>query len=80
MADTGVLEVLDQFELDTKYLEDHTADWIDQYSDCWVAVYKEKLLGHGATYTELMENVHPTGKVRNMAVEYISKNPPLMLL
>ncbi len=80
MAQAAVLEALDQFELDTKYLEDHETEWLEQYSDCWVAVYKERLIGHGATYMELMEKVRPTGMAQTMAIEYISKNPPMMLL
>ena len=80
MMSIDVMEVLNQFELDTKYLEDHTGSWLDQHSDCWVAVYKQRLLGYGATHSELMGKIRPSGDDRNIVVEYISKNPPQMLL
>ncbi len=74
-----VNDVLQQFERDQEMIAQNQHAWLEQWSECWVAVYKGKVIGRGRTYDELMRAV-PTEDSPYMAMGRLVHNPPLLLL
>lgn len=74
-------ETLAQFEKDTRYLDGHRTEWLESYPDCWVIVYREELIGHSESLTELLKVADNKGIPREqVAREYLSSQPRAMIL
>ncbi len=59
--DPEISSQMKQFETDRIYMNAHSADWLEQFPDMFVAVYKERLVGAAATADELAEQLKRKG-------------------
>ena len=74
-------EILDQFGKDTLYVERNRQKWLDEYSDCWVVVYREKLISHADTFDEALSKARDQGlQGSNMVIERIAREPISLIL
>ena len=80
MTDIDVVAVLDQFEKDHLYIEEHGDEWLVDSSECWVAVYGQKLVGRGDTVYEALEQARTQGATENVAVRFLSRTPAMWIL
>ena len=74
------IDVLNQFDRDTLYIDDHKSEWLNSFSDCWVVVYGEELICHAGTLEEALSTAREEGISQNMAVDRISSTPRNFLL
>ena len=75
------IEILDQFDKDTQYIESNRWEWLNQFSDCWVVVYGETLICHAESFHEALTMARAKGVRDNrMAIERISSAPRSMIL
>ena len=78
-----VAEGLKRFVDDVRYFNDNYEGLRRQYPDEWVAVYEQKVIGHGRDHMRLIEQLRKdgidTGKVYlNRA--YLNEKPPTLVL
>ena len=77
----AAMEILDQFGRDTLYVERNREKWLDEYSDCWVVVYREKLISHADTFDEALSKARVQGlQGSNMVIERITREPISLIL
>ena len=76
-----VLERLEQFEKDNRFLDKHRQEWTELYPDCWVIVYEERLVSHGESLSEVLEAVIGQGiPSQNAARDFLPKEPVKLIL
>ena len=71
---------LEQFERDSRYLSSIVPELRAKHPDCWVAVYHGQIVGFGPNLTELLARLNAQGLKQNLALEYISKEPVLLIV
>jgi len=71
---------LEQFGHDRDYLLSMIPQLREQHPDCWVAVYHEQIVGFGPNLKELLAQLNAQGLKHNLALEYISKEPVLLIV
>lgn len=73
--------MLDQFQRDVSYLDEHWNEWLADYPDCWVVVYGEKLLCYADTLEQVLDDAKAQGvPLRRAAIEFLAANPRGLLL
>ena len=75
-----VAAVLAQFKKDHRYIGSHWQELLDQRPERWVVVYGEEVVGEGPTLPEALEDARPKCPVEHAAVEFITHEPPILLL
>ncbi len=71
---------LDQFKRDGEYLMANYEGWLDLYSECWVVVYRERLVSRAATFEEAASAARKEGVAARCVIEYITREPHDMML
>lgn len=71
---------LEQFGRDSRYLSSIIPELRAKHPDCWVAVYHEQIVGVGPNLKELLARMNAQGLKHNLALEYISKEPVLLIV
>ena len=80
-TDIAAIEILDQFGKDTLYVERNRQKWLDEYSDCWVVVYCERLISHADTFDKALSKARAQGlRGSNMVIERITREPISLIL
>ena len=80
-VETRDIVALEQFEKDVLYIEANRQNWLDELSDCWVVVYREKLIAHADTPHEALAKVQDQGlQANDVALEHISGDPLITIL
>ena len=72
--------VLDQFDMDHSFIESHREEWLEEFPNSWVVVYREKVVGRGETLESALEEARLQCNVGDAAVEFITSEPRNMLL
>ena len=79
--DARDIAALEQFEKGVLYIEANRKKWLDELSDCWVVVYREKLIAHADTPHKALAKVQDQGLQPNdVALEHISGEPLITIL
>ena len=74
-------EGLKQFELDSDFLNANRAQWLVEYPDKWVVVFKEELVGIGDNVIEaLRASTIEEADRPHVAIEYLDSNPVQLIL
>ena len=71
---------LEQFGRDSRYLASIVPELREQHPDCWVAVYHEQIVGFDPDLKELLARLNAQGLKQNLALEYLSKEPVLLIV
>ena len=71
---------LEQFGRDSRYLSSIIPELRAKHPDCWGAVYHELIVGVGPNLKELLARMNAQGLKHNLALEYISKEPVLLIV
>ncbi len=79
-TETLDIQILDQFERDTLYIDAHRSEWLESFSDCWVVVYGEELICNAGSLEEALSRAREKGVTENVAVERISSDTRSFLL
>lgn len=70
-----------QFSRDSRYLASIRSELREQHPDCWVAVYGGEVVAAGPVLSEVLSKVVDQGIPRgNVALEYISKEPMMLIV
>ena len=78
----SITEQIKEFESNTKWIDDHYQELKAKYPDEYVAVWNEKVVGHGMELPSLMETLwkcYPED-YRHTPVEYISTEDVHLIL
>ena len=59
--DSEIASRMRQFEIDRIYMDAHSAEWLEQYPEMFVAVYQERMVGAAPTAEELAEQLKGEG-------------------
>ena len=75
-----VASILDQFEIDTLYLDDHRYEWLEKFEGHWVVVYDSQLVSHSDTLGSALAEARAKGISGDVAVDRIISEPAIMIL
>ena len=80
-VDARDIAALEQFEKDVLYIEANRQKLLDELSDCWVVVYREKLIAHADTPHKALAKAQDQGlQANDVALEHISGEPLITIL
>ena len=71
---------LEQFGRDSRYLGAIVSELREQHPDCWVAVYREQIVGFDPNLRELLARLNAQGLKQNLAIRYVSREPVLLIV
>ena len=72
---------LEQFGRDSRYLSSIIPELRAKHPDCWVAVYKEQIVGVGPDRRDLLARLNAQGvPTPNIALKYVSKEPMRLIV
>ena len=72
---------LRQAEKDNRFIDAHYEEWLEQYPDMHVAVYKEKLVAVSSNSTELVEKIKSKGIRPGLTCwRFLSAKPMYLML
>lgn len=82
VKDATLYQELERFEKDMQWIYDRYEDLRRQYPNEFVAVYREKLVGHNPHIDQLAKELKQNHKDRasDIAIKFIYKEPPNMVL
>ena len=82
MTRQALLNTLEEFQRDSRWLDGHYDKLKKRYAEEYVAVYQEKVIGHDADLDRLMARLEQSypGKSGKIAVEYVSAKQVEMVL
>ena len=72
---------LEQFEEDTRFLDDNREGWRLEHPDKWVVVFQRQLVGTGDTALKALNKAKGAGvPVHRVAIEYLASEPTKLIL
>ena len=75
------IKVLKRFKKDVLYIEANRQSWLEEFSDCWVVVYGERLIGHADDFHQALAIARDEGlEAKDVAIELITGEPRTMIL
>ena len=80
-VDPREIKALERFKKDVLYIEANRQRWLEEFSDCWVVVYGERLIGHADDFHHALAIARDKGlEANDVAVELITVEPRTMIL
>ncbi|MGI8550802.1 MAG: hypothetical protein ACR2PL_08460 [Dehalococcoidia bacterium] len=77
----SVQEELDQYDADMEYFDSHRSKLLTCHPDCWVAVYKQEVVGTAPEMRGLVKELEAKGIPPGFAYcEFLSTEPILLAL
>ena len=75
------IRILDQFDKDCKYLARHRNEWVTEYPDRWVVVYKEELVCQADSFQSAFDEAITRGVAgSDLVIEFITDKPRTLIL
>jgi len=73
-------ELLEQFDRDQRYIDEHYEELWKRYPNCWIAVYQGKLIAFATTIETLLARIEQNRlQPENVARRRLEKDSDLIL-
>jgi len=67
---------LAEFSRDTKFFDDNWDALYTQYSEQWIAIYRQQVFAAGTQFEEILAVTNERGLVGRALIEYMTTQPP----
>jgi hypothetical protein len=70
----------DQFNRNLAFINENTDKLLEDYGDCWVAVYDHKIVAHGKHYNNILSQIRGKGlPVEQTVTRFVSSREVIAL-
>ena len=80
-ATRAQLAELERFGRDTRYFNDHYEELLNRYTERWVAILDEQVVGAAAEFRELLDHLKENGiPIEHAFIQYLTKDEDILIL
>lgn len=76
-----ILRMMDEAERNSKFIQAHYQELLQQYPDSWIAVYQEEVVASSKSNKALVKKMDALGCLRKGSVtRYMDTDPPMWMI